>query len=95
MPTRELHDKQGVRIVKSVRVDGYVQHRSEDKGIHFSTVDFTGELEIINAIAFRKTLLEGLGHSKALVAACFWYGVWFRFVVLFHLGVKHGLEKLY
>lgn len=64
VPTRELHDEQGVRIAKSVRVDGYAQHRAERKDIRFSTVDFTGELEITNATAFRKTLLEGLGHAK-------------------------------
>jgi len=64
VPTRELHDEQGVCIVKSVRVDGYAQHRAESKDIRFSTVDFTGELKITNATAFRKTLLEGLGHAK-------------------------------
>ena len=64
VPTHELQDEQGVRIVKSVRVDGYAQHRTERKDIRFSTVDFTGELIITNTIAFRKTLLEGLGHAK-------------------------------
>lgn len=65
VPTHELHDEQGVRIAKSVRVDGYAQHRAERKDIRFSTVDFTGELEITNATAFRKTLLEGMGHAKS------------------------------
>ncbi|MDZ4261299.1 MAG: type I-E CRISPR-associated protein Cas6/Cse3/CasE, partial [Pseudomonadota bacterium] len=63
--TRELHDERGVREEKSVRVDGYTQHRAERKDIRFSTVDFTGELEITNVLAFRKTLLNGIGHAKA------------------------------
>jgi len=63
--TRELHDDAGVRTVKAVRADGYAQVRAERKDIRFSTVDFTGELEIINVTAFRKTLLEGIGHAKS------------------------------
>ena len=63
--SRELHDEQGVRIVKAVRVDGYAQHRAEQKDIRFSTVDFTGELEICNVTSFRKTLLVGIGHAKS------------------------------
>jgi CRISPR system Cascade subunit CasE len=62
--TRELYDEDAVRIVKAVRADGYGQHRAERKNIRFSTVDFTGELEISNAMAFRKTLLGGMGHAK-------------------------------
>ncbi len=65
IPTRELHDEQGIRVEKPVRVDGYTQHRVERKNIRFSSVDFTGELEISNATIFLKTLLEGLGHSKS------------------------------
>lgn len=65
VPSRELHDEHGVRIAKTVRVNGYAQHRAERKDIRFSTVDFTGEVEISNATAFRKTLLEGIGHAKS------------------------------
>ncbi len=63
--TRELHDEYGSRVVKAARVDGYAQHRAEHKDIRFSTVDFTGELEITNTTAFRKSLLEGIGPAKA------------------------------
>ena len=64
--TRELHDREhGARVEKSVRIDGYTQHQSARKDIRFSTVDFVGELEVTNALAFRKTLLNGIGHSKA------------------------------
>ena len=63
--TRELHDdEQGIREEKSVRVDGYAQHQGERKGIRFSTVDFTGDLEITDTLAFRKTLQNGIGHAK-------------------------------
>ena len=63
--SRERHEEDGDRLVKSVRVDGYAQHRDEHKGIRFSTVDFTGELEITDAIAFHKSLLQGIGPAKA------------------------------
>ncbi|MDV6346096.1 type I-E CRISPR-associated protein Cas6/Cse3/CasE [Nitrosomonas sp. Is35] len=64
--TRELHDRErGAHTEKSVRIDGYTQHRGGCKNIRFSTVDFAGELEITNALAFRKTLLSGIGHAKA------------------------------
>jgi len=63
--TRELHDEHDARLVKTVRVDGYTQHRVERKDIRFSTVDFTGELEICNATAFDRTLLKGIGHAKS------------------------------
>lgn len=65
LPTRELPDDDGVRLIKDIRADGYAQHRSGHKDIRFSTVDFTGELEISDAKAFRKTLFEGIGHAKA------------------------------
>ena len=63
--TRKLHDdKHGVRKEKSVRVDGYTKHQAERKNVFLSTVDFTGELEITNTAAFRKTLQNGIGHAK-------------------------------
>lgn len=65
LPTRELrNDEHDFREEKPVRVDGYTQRRSARKGIHFSTVDFAGELEVTDALAFYKTLLNGIGHSK-------------------------------
>ena len=64
--TRELHDREhSVRVEKSVRIDGYTQHQGAHKNIRFSTVDFVGELEVTDALVFRKTLLNGIGHSKA------------------------------
>jgi CRISPR system Cascade subunit CasE len=65
IPSSEVYSEQGVGNVKAVRVDGYVQHRVERRGIRFSTVDCIGELQVTNAIAFRQTLFGGLGHAKA------------------------------
>lgn len=66
LPTRELHDREhGMRVEKPVRIDSYTQHQSVRKDIRFSTVDFAGELEVTNVLAFRKTLLSGIGHAKA------------------------------
>ena len=63
--TRNLHDEQEARLIKTIRVDGYTQHRVDRKDIRFSTVDFTGELEIFNVAAFQRTLLNGIGHAKS------------------------------
>ena len=64
--TRHIETALGIlSYAELVRIDGYIQHRAELKEIRFSTVDFSGELEITNATAFRKTLQEGLGHAKA------------------------------
>jgi CRISPR system Cascade subunit CasE len=62
--TRELHGQDN-RIETAVRVDGYAKHRDEYRHISFSTVDFTGELEVTDATAFRKSLFNGIGHAKA------------------------------
>lgn len=64
-------ERAGFRLVKDsqnsqiVRVDGYVQQRAEKKDIRFSSVDFSGELEVTDKNAFLRTLFEGLGHAKA------------------------------
>lgn len=61
----------GFQMVKNaagkphVRVDGYQQHRGLRKGVQFSTVDFEGELEVLEPEAFRMTLWKGIGHAKA------------------------------
>ena len=44
-------------------VDWTSQHQAERKDIRFSTVDFTGELEMTDTLAFRKTLQNGIGHA--------------------------------
>lgn len=50
-------------------IGAYRQHqankRSQGSPIHFSTVEFAGELVVIDPVAFQRTLLEGMGHAKA------------------------------
>lgn len=50
---------------KLIRVDGYQQLRADKKDIRFSTVDFSGVLEVIDPLVFKKTLFNGIGHAKA------------------------------
>lgn len=50
---------------KPIRVDGYQQRHADKKDIRFSTVDFSGILEVIDPIAFKKALFGGIGHAKA------------------------------
>jgi CRISPR system Cascade subunit CasE len=61
-------EKAGFRI-HAVRADGYRQHnfskQADGHRVRFSTVDFTGLLEIIDAACFfRETLCRGIGHAK-------------------------------
>ncbi len=61
-------EKAGFRV-HSVRADGYRQHdfsKQRDGGhVRFSTVDFTGLLEIVDAACFfREALCRGIGHAK-------------------------------
>lgn len=50
---------------ESLAVDGYQQH-SEKKGeLRLSTVDFSGELTVIDPAAFAVALREGIGPAKA------------------------------
>lgn len=60
----------GFRLVESrdqqqLRVDGYLQQKADKKGIRFSTVDFSGVLEVVDPSRFRKALFEGIGKAKA------------------------------
>src|SRR5690606_2491622 len=50
---------------KQLRVDGYLQQRGYKKGICFSTVDFSGALEVVNPAIFVKSLFQGIGKAKA------------------------------
>lgn len=50
---------------KKVQVDAYQQHRFGKKDIQFSTVDFSGVLEVTDTELFQKRLVEGIGHAKA------------------------------
>ncbi|MFC3609540.1 type I-E CRISPR-associated protein Cas6/Cse3/CasE [Stutzerimonas tarimensis] len=46
--------------------DGYQQHRlrRKGKGIEYSSLDYQGLAEVVDAERLQKALLEGVGHSK-------------------------------
>jgi len=50
---------------KGIRADGYGQQRVDKKDIRFSTVDFSGVLEVIDPTLFKQALFKGIGHAKA------------------------------
>lgn len=59
-------DALGVTLdVESLRVDGYEQHRGKAGELRFSTVDFSGHLQVRDAAALRRALFGGVGHAKA------------------------------
>lgn len=49
----------------SLAVDGYQQRSEKDGRLRFSTVDFSGELSVIDPLAFAIALRDGIGHAKA------------------------------
>ena len=46
-------------------VEGYQQHRGKNGELRFSSVDFSGILQVVDAAALRKALHTGVGHAKA------------------------------
>ena len=64
---KERSKKSGFDIL-SVRVDGYRQSRffkkKDGSSIHYSTVDFTGALQVKDEQPFKNTLFDGLGPEK-------------------------------
>jgi CRISPR system Cascade subunit CasE len=48
-----------------LRVDSYQQQRSHKKDIRFSSVNYSGVLEVVDTELMRKALFEGIGHAKA------------------------------
>lgn len=51
--------------LESLRVEGYEQHRGKSGHLRFSTVDFSGHLQVRDAAALRYALFNGVGHAKA------------------------------
>jgi CRISPR system Cascade subunit CasE len=49
----------------SLRVEGYEQHRGKGGELRISTVDFGGRLQVVDPVALRRALYEGVGHAKA------------------------------
>jgi len=64
---RARSEKAGFRV-HAVRGDSYRQHdfsKQEGRHVSFSTVDFTGLLEVLDPTCFfRETLCHGIGHAK-------------------------------
>lgn len=59
-------DAIGARLdIESLRVEGYEQHRGKTGSLRFSTVDFSGHLEVQDAGALQRALMQGVGHAKA------------------------------
>jgi len=48
-----------------VGVDAYQQNKAGERGIRFSTVNFSGELLVTDPALFQHALFNGLGHAKA------------------------------
>ncbi|MBI2790381.1 MAG: type I-E CRISPR-associated protein Cas6/Cse3/CasE [Gammaproteobacteria bacterium] len=51
--------------IDNLRIDNYAQHKEEQRGILFSTVDFSGALTVINHEQFTNALFSGIGRAKA------------------------------
>lgn len=49
----------------SLRIEGYEQHRGKQGELRFSSVDFSGNLQVVDADALRRALYGGVGHAKA------------------------------
>lgn len=49
----------------SLSVEAYQQHRGKKDLLRFSTVDFSGELTVVEPEIFANALFNGIGHAKA------------------------------
>lgn len=58
--------KAGFRVLDgALCADAYQQHETGKKGVRFSTVDLSGELEVSDPAALTTVLYGGMGHGKA------------------------------
>ncbi|SFD41556.1 CRISPR system Cascade subunit CasE [Thiohalospira halophila DSM 15071] len=69
----ERSERHGYRLPVAPQTTGYRQHAYRRKGgeIRFSSIDFEGQLEVVEPERFRQTLEEGIGRSRA-----FGCGMW-------------------
>lgn len=49
----------------TLRVEAYEQHRGKGGALRLSTVDFGGQLRVVDPAALRRALFGGIGHGKA------------------------------
>ena len=50
---------------ESLGIESYEQHRGKNGELRFSTIDFSGNLQVVDAAALRLALYGGVGHAKA------------------------------
>ncbi len=50
---------------ESLAADSYQQHSEKNGRLRFSTVDFSGELTVVDPSTFGVALRDGIGHAKA------------------------------
>jgi len=50
---------------QTLRADGYLQHRGKNGELKFSTIDFSGQLRVVDPAALQAALFYGVGHAKA------------------------------
>lgn len=56
----------GVQVdADTLRVDGYAQHRGKGGSLRFSSVDFSGQLQVRDPATLMRALFDGVGHAKA------------------------------
>ena len=66
VPLKSRAERLGFEIdEESLAVDAYQQHSENNGRLRFSTVDFNGELTVVDPAAFDVVLREGIGHAKA------------------------------
>jgi CRISPR system Cascade subunit CasE len=59
-------DRAGFSVIhETLRADGYIQHEASRKGVRFSTVDLSGEIEVRDPNRLLSVLQGGLGRGKA------------------------------
>lgn len=59
------HERGFAADESSLSVEAYTQHRGKDAKLRFSSVDFAGELSVIDVDKFAIALTHGVGHAKA------------------------------
>ena len=50
---------------RSLSVEAYTQHRGKNEKLRLGSVDFSGELTVLDAGKFGTALTQGIGHAKA------------------------------
>lgn len=59
-------ESSGIELdMSSLVVEAYQQHGGKGGQLHFSTVDFSGQLTVTDPVAFNRVLGEGIGRAKA------------------------------